>query len=49
MATQLRDLDIDLVTRGHLEKGLEALRDELAGTFSAETVERYMAESVDLV
>jgi protein-tyrosine-phosphatase len=46
MATQLRDLDIDLVTRGHLEKGLEALRDEFAGTFSAETVERYMAESL---
>jgi arsenate reductase len=46
MPTQLRELDIDLVTRGHLEKGLEALREEFAGTFSAETVERYMAESL---
>ena len=46
MATQLRDLDVDLITRGHLEKGLEHLRDEFAGTFSAETVERFMAESL---
>ena len=47
MATQLRDLDVDLITRKHLEKGLEGLRDEFAGTFSAETVERYMAESLE--
>ena len=47
MATTLRDLDIDLITRGHLEKGLEALREEFAGTFSAETVERFMAESME--
>jgi arsenate reductase len=47
MATQLRDLDVDLITRGHLEKGLERLRDEFAGTFSAETVERFMAESLE--
>jgi arsenate reductase (thioredoxin) len=46
MATHLRELEIDLITRGHLEKGLEALREEFAGTFSAETVERYMAESL---
>ena len=46
MATQLRDLDLDLITRAHLEKGLERLRDEFAGTFSAETVERFMAESL---
>ena len=46
MATQLRDLDIDLITREHLERGLADLRDEFAGTFSAETVERYMTESV---
>jgi arsenate reductase (thioredoxin) len=39
MATTLRDLDVDLITRGHLEKGLERLRDEFAGTFSPETVE----------
>src|SRR5919106_1055215 len=47
MATQLRDLDVDLITRGHLEKGLERLREEFAGTFSAETVERFMAESLE--
>jgi len=47
MATQLRDLDVDLITRGHLEKGLENLRDEFTGTFSAETVERFMAESLE--
>ena len=47
MATQLRDLDVDLITRGHLKKGLERLRDEFAGTFSAETVERFMAESLE--
>src|ERR687893_1630865 len=47
MATRLRELDIDLITRGHLKKGLEKLREEFAGTFSAETVERFMAESMD--
>src|SRR5918994_5634669 len=47
MATTLRDLDVDLITRGHIEKGLERLRDEFTGTFSAETVERFMAESVE--
>ena len=47
MPSQLSDLDIDLVTRAHLEKGLESLEDEFAGTFSAETIERYMAESVE--
>ncbi len=46
MANQLGDLDIDLITRGHLERGLENLRDEFAGTFGAETVERFMAESL---
>jgi protein-tyrosine-phosphatase len=47
MGTRLRDLDVDLITRGHLEKGLNSLRDEFAGVFSAETVERFMAESVE--
>src|SRR6266545_6687303 len=46
MPTQLRELDVDLITRGHLERGLESLRSEFAGVFSAETVERYMAESL---
>jgi arsenate reductase len=47
MPSQLSDLDIDLTTRGHLEKGLESLEDEFAGTFSAETIERYVTESVE--
>ncbi len=47
MPSQLSELDIDLVTRGHLEKGLESLEDEFSGIFSAETIERYMAESVE--
>ena len=46
MATQLNELDVDLITRGHLERGLARLRDEFAGTFSSETVERYMTESL---
>ena len=47
MATQLRDLDVDLITRGHLERGLASLREEFAGTFSSETIERYMAQSLE--
>ena len=47
MATQLRELDVDLITRGHLERGLSRLREEFAGTFSGETVERFMAESLE--
>jgi arsenate reductase (thioredoxin) len=47
MATRLRELDIDLITRGHVERGLESLCEEFAGTFSAETVERYVAESLE--
>jgi protein-tyrosine-phosphatase len=47
MATTLRELDVDLITRTHLERGLEQLRDEFAGTFSSETIERYMAESME--
>jgi arsenate reductase len=46
LATKIEQLDVDLITRGHLEKGLASLEDEFAGVFSAETVERYMAESV---
>jgi arsenate reductase (thioredoxin) len=47
MATQLRELNIDLITRGHLEKGLATLRSEFQGIFSAETVERFMTESLE--
>jgi arsenate reductase len=47
MATQLRELDVDLITRGHLEKGLKTLRSEFHGIFSVETVERFMTESLE--
>ena len=47
MATRMRDLNVDLITRGHLDRGLAELRDEFAGTFSSETVERYMVESLE--
>ena len=31
MATQLRELEVDLITRGHLERGIDALREQFAG------------------
>jgi arsenate reductase len=47
MATQLKELQVDVITRNHLEKGLESLEEEFAGIFSSETVERFMAESLE--
>jgi protein-tyrosine-phosphatase len=47
MATQLKELRIDVITRNHLEKGLESLEEEFAGIFSRETVERFMTESLE--
>ena len=49
MPMRLAELDVNLVTRGHLEKGLVALRDEFSGVFATETIERYMAESLDKI
>ena len=46
MPTQLAELDVDATTRGHLEKGLDSLRDEFMGVFSRETIELYMAEAL---
>jgi arsenate reductase (thioredoxin) len=46
-ATTLRGLQVDVVTRDHLTKGLEKLEREFAGIFSRETVERFMAESLE--
>jgi protein-tyrosine-phosphatase len=43
---QLAELNVDLITRGHLEKGLASLEEEFAGVFGSETIERYMAESL---
>ena len=40
---------LDPITRQHVEKAAEALQDELAGTFSRETIARFIAESVDLL
>jgi protein-tyrosine-phosphatase len=40
---------LDQVTRQHLERLSEALVDEFAGVFSAETITRYLADSVDLL
>ncbi len=46
MTTKLEDLDLDLITRGHLERGMESLADEFAGVFSEDTIERYTVESL---
>ena len=40
---------LDLGTRNHVRQAAAALTDELAGIFSEETIERYIAESVDLL
>ena len=40
---------LDPVTRIHVERAAGALEDEFAGTFSRETIARYIAESVDLL
>ncbi len=40
---------LDPITRRHVEKAAAALQDEFAGTFSRETIERYIAKSVDLL
>ena len=47
MATRLEALNVDVITRNHLNKGLESLSEEFAGVFSSETVERFMAESLE--
>jgi protein-tyrosine-phosphatase len=40
---------LDPVTRHHVRQAAAALADEFAGVFSEETIERYIAESVDLL
>jgi protein-tyrosine-phosphatase len=47
VATQLQELDVDVITRDHLTKGLDSLAEEFEGVFSRETVERFMAESLE--
>jgi arsenate reductase (thioredoxin) len=45
-AATIQDLDVDVIVRNHLEKGLDSLDQEFKGVFSRETIERYMAESL---
>jgi arsenate reductase len=40
---------LDPVTQHHVRQAAEALSTEFAGVFSKETIERYIAESVDLL
>jgi arsenate reductase (thioredoxin) len=40
---------LDPVTQNHVRHAAEALTEEFAGVFSQETIERYIAESVDLL
>jgi protein-tyrosine-phosphatase len=40
---------LDPVTQHHVRQAAQALADEFAGVFSRETIERYIAESVDLI
>jgi arsenate reductase (thioredoxin) len=47
MATKLSELQVDVIIRNHLVKGLEKLDEEFAGIFSRETVERFMTESLE--
>jgi hypothetical protein len=40
---------LDPVTQHHVRQAADALGDEFAGVFSQATIERYIAESVDLL
>ena len=40
---------LDPVTRHHVRQAAEALAEEFAGIFSTETIERHIAESVDML
>ena len=40
---------LDPVTQHHVDQAAERLGDEFAGIFSEETIDRYIAESVDLL
>ena len=41
--------ELDPVTQHHVRQAAEALTEEFAGVFSLETIERYIAESLDLL
>ena len=40
---------LDPVTQHHVRQAAEALTDEFAGVYSQETIERFIAESLDLL
>ncbi len=40
---------LDPVTQNHVRQAAQRLKDEFAGIFSAETIERYIGESLDLL
>ncbi|MGH7540598.1 MAG: arsenate reductase ArsC [Gemmatimonadota bacterium] len=40
---------LDPMTQHHVRQAAESLSDEFAGVFSKETIERYIAESIDLL
>lgn len=40
---------LDPVTLNHVRQAADALADEFAGVFSQATIERYIAEAVDLL
>ena len=40
---------LDPMTQHHVDQAAESLSDEFAGVFSRETIERYIAESLDLL
>jgi arsenate reductase (thioredoxin) len=39
--------ELDPITRGHLDRGIEGLVDEFRGVFSRQTIERYVIESLE--
>jgi arsenate reductase (thioredoxin) len=39
--------ELDAITRGHLERGVDGLVEEFRGIFSRETIERYVQESLE--
>jgi protein-tyrosine-phosphatase len=45
----MSDVYLDPLTRRHVERAAENLESEFAGVFSKETIERFIAESTDLL
>jgi arsenate reductase len=47
MATwNISAVELDAITRGHVDRGIEGLVDEFRGVFSRETITRYVEESL---